>query len=99
MSPSEHPMSYYFCNKFVLTEDGSYFVPYRSEFSFPPIVEIFREIFDLDDPAVFRDVRDRLAVGEIIVGDYFPKTTEMVIQDPLEKSQYTKKRIREVFGQ
>jgi hypothetical protein len=98
LSLSKHPISYYFCNKFVLTEDRSYFVPYRREFCFPPIIDILREIFDLDDPEVYRDVRGKLAVGRIVVGDYFPSTREVLIQVPLEKSQYTEKRIREVFG-
>jgi hypothetical protein len=44
--------------------------------------DILGEIFDLEDPEVFREVRGRLAVGRIIVGDYFPKTTEVVIQVP-----------------
>ncbi len=91
-------MTYYLCNKFVLTEDGSFFFPYRQEFGFPPIVTIFREVFDLDDPEVYRDVRDRLAVGLIIVGDYFPSSKDVVIQVPIEKNQYVEKRIEEVFG-
>jgi len=91
-------MTYYYCNRFVLTEDGSFFVPYSSEFCFPPIVDILREIFDLDDPEIYKEVRGKLAVGSIIVGDYFPSTGELVIQVPLETSEYTEKRIREVFG-
>ncbi len=98
MSPSRHPMTYYFDNKFVLTEDRSYFFPYRRELCFPPMMDILREIFDLDDPEVYRDVRGRLAIGRIIVGDFFPSTQEVIIQVPLEKCQYTEKRIREVFG-
>ena len=94
----EAPVTYYFDNKFVLTEHGSYFVPYRRELCFPPMEDILGEIFDLDDPGVYREVRDRLAVGLIIVGDYFPSTKEVIIQVPLEKSQYTEKRVREVFG-
>jgi len=92
-------MTYYFCNKFVLTEQRAYFFPYRREFCFPLIVDILREIFDLDDPGVYRKVRNKLAVGRIIVGDYYPSTEEVVIQVPLVKSQYTEKRIEEVFGQ
>ena len=55
-------------------------------------------IFDLDDPEIYRKVRVKLAVGRIVVGDYFPKTKEVMIEVPLEESQYTEKRIREVFG-
>jgi hypothetical protein len=98
VSPSKHPMTYYRANRFLLTEDSSYFFPYREEFLYPPLVDILREIFDLDDPAIYREVRGKLAVGLIIVGDYFPKTKELVIQVPLVESQYTEKRIREIFG-
>ena len=48
---------------------------------------------------MYRDVRDRLAVSRIIVGDYYPKTKEVVIQVPLETNDYVEMRIREVFGQ
>jgi hypothetical protein len=98
MSPSKRPMTYYYDNKFVLTEDGSYFFPYRREFSFPPLRDILQEIFDLDDPAVYREVRDKLAVGLIIVGDYYPKSKQLVVQVPLEMSEYVEKVIEEVFG-
>ncbi len=98
MSPSEHPITYYYDNKFVLTEDSSFFFPYRREFCFPPIIDILREIFDLDDPEVYREVRGRLAIGRIIVGDYFPSTGEVIIQVPLEKSDFVEKRIEGVFG-
>ena len=96
MSPLRHPMPYYFTNKFVITEHSSYFFPYRMELCFPPMIENFREIFDLDDPEVYREVRVALAVGKTIVGIFVPK--EVVIEVPLEKRQYTEKRIREVFG-
>ena len=98
MSPSKHPITYYFCNKFVLTKDRSFFFPYRREFCFPPMRDILGEIFDLDDPKVYGEVRDRLAIGRIIVGDYFPSTKEVIIQVPLETSDYVEKRIEEVFG-
>ena len=45
LSPSKHPMTYYFTNKFVITEHGSFFFPYRSEFSFPLMIDILREIW------------------------------------------------------
>ena len=91
-------MSYYYNNKFVLTEQRAYFVPYRRELCFPPIRDILWQVFDLDDPEIYREVRGKLAVGLIIVGDNFPKTKELVIQVPLEESQYTEKRMMEVFG-
>ena len=98
VSLSKHPITYYYDNKFVLTEETAYFVPYRSEFCFPPIVDILREIFGLDDPEIYRGVRDRLAIGLIVVGDYFPSTKEVIIQVPLETSDYVERRIEEVFG-
>ena len=93
------PVTYYFVNRFVITEDRAWFVPYRTEFDWPVLRDILSEIFDLDDPEVYRDVRDRLAVSRIIVGDYYPKTKEVVIQVPLETNDYVEMRIREVFGQ
>jgi len=55
-------------------------------------------IFDLDEPEIYREVRGRLAVGMIIIGDYFPSTEEVVIQVPLETNEYVERRIAEVFG-
>ena len=98
MSLSRHPIAYYVDNKFVLTENRAYFVPYRSELDWPPVRNVLGEIFNLDDPEVFGEVRARLAVGRIIVGDYFPKTEEVVIQVPLDISGYVTRRIKEVFG-
>jgi integrase len=74
------------------------FVPYRRELCWPPMRDILWENFDLDDPKIYRDVRGKLAVGRIVVGDYFPKTEEIVIQVPLESTDYVQKRIDEVFG-
>ena len=99
MSSSRHPITYYFCNKFVLTEDGSYFFPYRREFSFPPMRDILQEIFDLEDPEVYKEVEGRFSEGRIIVGEYFPSTKEIIIQFPKESDEYVEKRIKEVFGQ
>jgi len=94
----EAPVTYYFDNKFVLTEHGSYFVPYRRELCFPPMEDILGEISDLDDSEVYREVRGGLAVGKIIVGTFVPKTKEVVIEVPLETNNYVEKRIRKVFG-
>jgi|SRR5215212_8036201 len=70
----------------------------EGELCFPPMKDILGEIFDMDDPRVFREVRISLAVGRIIVGDYFPKSKDVLIQLPLETSGYVERRIREVFG-
>ena len=56
------------------------------------------ELFVLDDPEVYREVRARLADGMMIVGDYFPKSREVIIQFPKESDDYVEKRIKEVFG-
>jgi hypothetical protein len=96
---SEHPITYYFENRFVITENQSYFVPYRRELDWPNMRHILGEIFQIEDPKVFREVRGGLAVGRIIVGDYFPSTGEVVIQVPLGISNFVEKRIKEVFGQ
>jgi hypothetical protein len=98
LSLSEHPITYYFDNRFVITEDRAYFVPHRWELDWPIIRNILGEIFDLEDPEVFGDVRGRLAVGRIIVGDYFPSTEEVIIQVPLGTSDYVNRRLKEVFG-
>jgi hypothetical protein len=98
LSLSKYPITYYYDNRFVLTEDRAYFVPYCRELCWPSMRDILGEIFDLDDPEVFREVRGRLAVGRIIVGDYFSKTTEVVVEVPLKINEFVEKRIREVFG-
>ena len=64
----------------------------------PPTKDILGEIFDLKNPEVYREVEDRFSEGRIIIGDYFPKTEEIVIQVPLKTSEYVEKRIKEVFG-
>jgi len=83
----------------VITEHRAYFVPYRRELCFPPIKDILGEIFDLENPEVSREVEDRFSEGRIIVGDYFPSTKEVMVQAPLETSEYVVMRIGEVFGQ
>jgi hypothetical protein len=36
----ERPLAYYFENKFVITEDRAYFVPYKREFDWPTMKDI-----------------------------------------------------------
>lgn len=81
-------------NKFVITEDEAYFVPLVDA---PQFVEILSEIFDLDDPSVFKDVEERLSEGRIILGRYSSK--KILVDNPLEPNEYVQKRIREVFGE
>ena len=47
-------------NKFVITEAESYFVPYDDKSDAPRMIEILREVFDLDDPKVHEEVDDKL---------------------------------------
>ena len=98
MSSSEHPLTYYYDNKFVIAEQRAYFVPYHRVLCFPPLRDILWEIFDLDDPEVYREVEGRFAEGRIIVGDYFPGSREIIVQFPKESDDYVEKRIKEVFG-
>src|SRR5215204_5324448 len=55
-------------NKFVITEDESYFVPYLKKTDAPRMIDILGEIFDLNDPQIYRDVDGKLIGGRIILG-------------------------------
>ncbi len=93
----ERPVAYYHENRFVITENGAWFVPYRRELDWPPAIDILAAIFDLDDPAVHEDVDNMLDSGSLIIGSYFPSSGEVIVQVPLEPSEYVEKRIGEVF--
>ena len=82
-------------NKFVITEDAAYFVPCPN--NSPAMIEILGEVFDLDNPEIFREVDDKLDEGRIILGDYHPSTKEIIVHTPLETNEYVEKRIGEVF--
>ena len=82
-------------NKFVITEDAAYFVPCPD--NSPAMIEILGEVFDLDDPEIFREVDDKLDEGRIILGDYYPSNKEISVHTPLETTDYVEKRIGEVF--
>jgi hypothetical protein len=73
-------------NKFVITEDGAFFVPYLNRVEAPPFKEILGEIFDLDNPEVFREVDGKLDEGRIILGHSNPYNKEVDV--PLETSEY-----------
>ena len=94
----ERPVAYYHENRFVLTEDKAWFVPYRRELDWPPAIDILAAIFDLDDPEVHERVDSMLDSGALIIGSYFPSSGEVTVQVPLEPSEYTRSRIGEVFG-
>ncbi len=84
-------------NKFVITEDAAYFLPYLNRDDAPAMIEILGEAFDLDDPRVHNDVDDELDEGRIILGHYHPSTKEIIVHTPLETSEYVERRIGEVF--
>ena len=94
----ERPVAYYHENRFVITEDKAWFVPYRRELDWPRAIDILAAIFDLDDPAVHESVDHMLDGGSLIIGSYFPSSGEVIVQVPLELSEYTRRRIGEVFG-
>ena len=94
----ERPLTYYHENKFVITENRAYFVPYRRELDWPVMGDILGQIFDLDDPEVYRDIEVRFSEGRIIVGYYYPKTGHVTIIFPEEWGRYVERRIAEVFG-
>jgi len=85
-------------NRFVVSEDRAYFVPYLDRMDAPKMVEILGEIFDLDNSEVFSELDGKLFGGRIILGTYNPSNKEIIIHTPLETSEYIEKRIKEVFG-
>ncbi len=94
----EQTVAYYHENRFVITEDKAYFVPFIKALNEPSTIDILAHAFDLEDPQVYSDVRDRLAGGRIVRGYYDPSTKEVVILGSTEPSAYLEKRIEEVFG-
>ena len=85
-------------NKFVLTEDNAYFVPCVVDTEIPSFKDILNEVFDLDDPEVFKWVDERLDSGRIILEYYDPSNKEVIVHTPLETSEYVEKRLKEIFG-
>lgn len=94
----ERPVAYYHENRFVLTEDKAWFVPYRRELDWPPAIDILADIFDLDDPDVHESVDNMLFDELIVIGYYFPSSGKMIVRVSLESSEYARSRIGEVFG-
>ena len=88
----EHPLRYYFENEFVITEDRAYFVPYRREFEWPIMRDILMEIFDLDDPEIYREIEGRFSEGRVVVGYFYPKTDHVMIIFPKQRSGYVERR-------
>ncbi len=79
----EQPVAYYRENRFVITEDKVWFVPYRRELDWPPARNILAEIFDLDDPDVHERVDNMLSDWSMVIGSYFPSSGEIIVQVPL----------------
>lgn len=85
-------------NKFVLTEESEYFLPYCDEAEVPSFKDIIGEIFDLDNSEVLEDVDEQLNEGRIVLGHYSFFNKEPDVHVPLETSEYVEKRIADVFG-
>lgn len=94
----EHPLDYYGENKFVITENRAYFIPYRRELDYPNMKAILMEIFDLNDPETYEGVKARFSEGTIIVGSYFSSTRQRIIDTPPDVNEYVEKRLKDVFG-
>jgi len=93
----ERPVAYYHENRFIITEDGAWFVPYGRELDWPPIADILAAIFDLDDPEVVEDLDRTFLEGRMIFGYYYPKTNSIKIDFPEVWGGYVERRIEEVF--
>ncbi len=85
-------------NKFVITEDRAYFVPFIKTLNKPGTIDILVHAFDLEDPEIYREVSGKLIAGKLIRGHYDPSTKEVVIMGPTEPSAYLERRIKDVFG-
>ncbi len=86
-------------NKFIVTEEKAYFIPCVADTDIPSFKDILNEVFDLDDPEVFKWVDERLDSGRIILGYYDPSNEEIIVHTPLETSEYVEKRLKEIFGE
>ncbi len=84
-------------NKFVVTEDKAYFLPYQDWSEVPKFIEILGQVFDLDGQE-HEEVEGQLSEGKIILGYYDPSTKEVDVHVPLEPNDYVENRIKEVFG-
>ncbi len=83
-------------NKFVVTEDKSYFVPCASGKDAPSFADILAEIFDLEDPEVVEALDEKVDSGKLVFG-YLETNGELDIHVPLNQNEYVEKRLQEVF--
>ena len=86
-------------NNFIVTEDKAYFVPCVAHTDVPSFKDVLNEIFDLDDPEVFKWVDERLDSGRMILGYFDPSEKEITVHTPRGTSEYVKKRLKETFGE
>ena len=56
----DRPVAHYHENRFVIAEDGAWFVPYRRELDWPPMADILAAVLDLG-----------VIAESVIVGSYF----------------------------
>ncbi len=83
-------------NKFVVTEDGAYFVPCSIGNAVPPFADILAEVFDLGNPEVVKTLDEKFNSGTLILG-YLEADGKLDIHLPSEQNEYVQKRLEEVF--
>ncbi len=85
-------------NKFVVTEDKAYFVLCVADTDIPSFNSILHEVFNLDDPEIYKRVDEGLGSGRIILG-YYDLDGFLDIHVTLERSHHIEKRLEEIFGE
>ncbi len=83
-------------NKFVVTEDGAYFVPCSIGQDVSPFADILAEVFDLGNPEVVKTLDEKFDSGTLILG-YLEPDGGLDIHVPPERNEYVQKRLEEVF--
>ena len=74
-------------NKFIVTENKTYFIPCVTDTDVSSFKDILNEVFNLDDPEVFKRVDEGLDSGRVILGYYDPSNEEIIVHTPLENSE------------
>ncbi|MDP9437658.1 MAG: hypothetical protein M3P49_02780 [Actinomycetota bacterium] len=86
-------------NKFVITEEGAWFLPFEDNTRAPTLAEMLAEIVELED----EQVEHRFEDGRILVGYVAGETREVTIDNwPLEPGgddEAVKRRMKEIFPQ
>lgn len=84
-------------NKFVITPNGAWFLPFEDNGSVPMLCEILAEVVDISRETTEREFEE----GGILVGHVAKQAREVSVHnwplDPESDSEAVKKRVREVF--